>query len=127
MILQPDDKLFEELYYLLFTSRGDKEVHNFSCTIMTPILAYHLAKHIKKVWIIDTSRHCVLYDGKSTWDFNLGIVFENYMYPKLSPPKYYKIQKFFNFFDQKNYDFYYSDLSELTITCKKVLINENQN
>lgn len=126
MILRPDDKLFEELYYLLFTSRNDREVHNFSCTIMTSILAYYFTKYTEKVWIIDTSKHCVLYDGNSTWDFSLGIVFENYEYPNSSlPDYYYKISKFYKFFDEKNYESYYSEPSESIVNCKKVLSNEN--
>tara|TARA_Y100001937_G_scaffold127036_1_gene197936 strand:- start:1566 stop:1940 length:375 start_codon:yes stop_codon:yes gene_type:complete len=124
MILQPDDKLFEELYYLLFTSRGDSENHNFSCTVMTAILAYYFSKHTEKVWILDTTRHCVLYDTISTWDFNLGIVFENYKYPNPVPPPYHKIPKFYKFFDQNNYEFYYSDPSKVKVIAKRVLFND---
>ena len=123
MIIKPNDKLFDELYYLLFSSRQDSEEFGFSCTIMTPILAYYFVKRTEKVWILDTSRHCVLYDTISTWDFNLGIMFENYRYPNPIVPKYHKITNFYKFFDQKNYDYYYSDPSKVKVIGKKVLFN----
>ena len=41
----------------------------------------------KEVYIINSSLHSVLYDGKDTWDFDLGFVLRDYKYPSKKLPE----------------------------------------
>ena len=51
-----------------------------------------------------------MYDGQSTWDLHLGIVFKDYKYPSLKVSNYTKIPKFYYSFSDKCYQsFYYKD------------------
>ena len=43
MIIQPNHKLFDQLYWYLYTSRRDDNVQNFSCHISSAILGYYLS------------------------------------------------------------------------------------
>ena len=110
MIVQPDDKLFDQLYWYLYTSRGDTKAQNFSCFISSAILAYYFSTIKKNIYIIESLNHSVVYDGQSTWDLHLGIVFKDYKYPSIEIPDYIKIPKFYYSFSPKCYDsFYHKD------------------
>ena len=108
MIVQPDDKLFEQLHWYLYTSRGDQKAQNFSCHISSAILAYYLSTIKKTIYIIESLNHSVVYDGQSSWDLHLGIVFKDYKYPSFKVPKYTKIPKFYYSFSTKCYDSFYN-------------------
>lgn len=127
MIIKEDHLIFDHLYWLLFTSRGDENhKKSFSCTILSAILASHLLKFQNKVFIIDSSKHSVVYDGTSTWDLALGIVFVNYKYPSLNIPNAIFIPKFKRFYKENLFNDYYSDeslLSTKNISIKKVEVD----
>ena len=108
MIVQPDDKLFEQLHWYLYTSRGDQKAQNFSCHISSAILAYYLSTIKKTIYIIESLNHSVVYDGQSSWDLHLGIVFKDYKYPSFKIPKYTKISKFYYSFSNECYEQFYS-------------------
>ena len=108
MIVQPDDKLFDQLFWYLYTTRGDETAENFSCEIFSAILAYQFSLIKKHIYIIESLNHTVVYDGQSTWDLHLGIVFKDYKYPSLNVPKYIKIPKFCQQLSDKFYNSFYS-------------------
>tara|TARA_Y100000114_G_C11647794_1_gene272596 strand:+ start:282 stop:668 length:387 start_codon:yes stop_codon:yes gene_type:complete len=108
MIVQPDDKLFDQLYWYLYTSRGDKKAQNHSCHISSAILAYYFSTIKTPIYIIESLNHSIVYDGQSSWDLHLGIVFKDYKYPSLNVPKYIKIPKFYYSFSNKCYDSFYN-------------------
>ena len=110
MIIQPNDKLFDQLYWYLYTSRGDNQAENFSCHIASAVLAYYLSTIKTPIYIIESLNHSIVYDGQSTWDLHLGIVFKDYKYPSLKVSNYTKIPKFYYSFSDKCYQsFYYKD------------------
>lgn len=51
------------------------------CEVVAAIAAQMFLFERKEVYIIQSSLHSVLYDGKDTWDFVLGIVLRDYKYP----------------------------------------------
>ena len=111
MIVQPDDKLFDQLYWYLYTSRGDTKARNFSCEISSAILAFYFSILKTPIYIIGSLNHSVVFDGKSSWDLHLGIVFKDYKYPSLKVPDYIKIPKFYyHYFSPNGYcSFYHKD------------------
>ena len=110
MIVQPDHKLFDQLYWYLYTSRGDAKAQNYSCHISSAILAYYLSTIKSPIYIIESLNHSVVYDGQSSWDLHLGIVFKDYKYPSFKIPDYIQIPKFYYSYSQKCYDsFYHKD------------------
>ena len=87
MIINTDHNVFDEIYWLLFTSRkNENHTRSFSCTIMSAIVASYMLQFKEELFIIDSQNHSVIFDGTSTWDLALGIVFENYKYPNLDIP-----------------------------------------
>lgn len=126
MIVQPDDKLFDQLFWYLYTSRGDETLQKFSCQISSAILAYHFSLIKKHIYIIESLNHSVVYDGQSTWDLHLGIVFKDYKYPSSDIPKYIKIPKFCFQLSVKSYMSFYSYknlLRDRQQTTMKVISN----
>jgi len=110
MIINPDHEVFEDIYYKLFEMTPKSNPKRHMCNISSSILAYHLVPFSKTgVYIIDSKNHSVVFDGKSTWDLNLGIVFENYKYPKSPLSKYIKIPKFYFNFSNKLFNKVYSN------------------
>ena len=111
MIIQPNDKLFDHLYWYLYTSRGDNKAQNFSFHIASAVLAYYLSTIKTPIYIIESLNHSIVYDGQSTWDLHLGIVFKDYKYPSLKVSNYTKIPKFYYSFSDICYQsFYYKKL-----------------
>lgn len=94
------------------------------CELTSAIFASAYVDLVGTTYIIDTNLHSVVSEGEHTWDLNNGIVFYNYIYPSLSPPKFTKIPKFAEFFDQKGFDMFYSSQSlaksQPTVSVKKV-------
>jgi len=127
MIIKEDHTIFNHLYWLLFTSRGDEQYKtSFSCTILSAVLASHFLNFKDEVFIIDSNKHSVVYDGVSTWDLALGIVFINYRYPSINTPEPIFIPKFKRFYRERLFNDYYSDeslLSTKNITIKKVEVD----
>ena len=110
MIIQPNHKLFDQLYWYLYTSRRDDNTQNFSCHISSAILAYYLSTIKDPIYIIESLNHSIVFDGQSSWDLHLGIVFKDYKYPSLKVPDYIKIPKFYYSFSSKCYNsFYHKD------------------
>ena len=109
MIINTDHNVFDEIYDLLFTSRkNENHTRSFSCTIMSAIVASYMLQFKEELFIIDSQNHSVIFDGTSTWDLALGIVFENYKYPNLDIPTYKTVPAFKSFFCQKNFNNYYT-------------------
>ena len=108
MIVQPDDKLFDQLHWYLYTSRRDTKAQNFSCHISSAILAYYLSTIKDPIYIIESLNHSVVFDGMSSWDLHLGIVHENYRYPSIKVPEYTKIPKFYYSYSYKCYQSFYN-------------------
>jgi hypothetical protein len=111
MIIQPDHELFDHIYWLLFTSRGDEHhKKSYSCTILSAILASYFLRFTKdSIYIIDSDNHSVVYDGISTWDLQQGVVFKNYKYPcKTGLPSTTSIPTFSRFYKQNLFDMYYT-------------------
>ena len=108
MIIQPNHKLFDQLYWYLYTSRRDGNTQNFSCHISSAILAYYLSTIKDSIYIIESLNHSVVFDGTSSWDLHLGIVFKDYKYPSLKIPNYTKIPKFYYSFSNECYQSFYS-------------------
>ena len=108
MIVDPSDKIFNEMFYWMFIRRGDLKAKHFNCYLSASILAYYFSEIEGRVFIVETPYHAVLYDGQSTWDLNMGIMFKNYRYPNIKLPEYTIIPKFHRFFVQELYDYYYS-------------------
>ena len=108
MIIQPNHKLFDQLYWYLYTSRRDDNLQNFSCHISSAILGYYLSTIKTPIYIIESLNHSVVFDGQSSSDLHLGIVFKNYKYPSIKVPKYSKIPKFYYSFSTKCYDSFYN-------------------
>ena len=108
MIIQPNHKLFDQLYWYLYTSRRDDNTQNFSCHISSAILAYYLSTIKDPIYIIESLNHSVVFDGSSSWDLHLGIVFKNYKYPSFKVPEYTKIPKFYYSYSDKCYQSFYS-------------------
>ena len=124
MIVQPDDKLFDQLYWYLYTSRGDTKAQNHSCHISSAVLAYYFSTIKSPIYIIESLNHSVVYDGQSSWDLHLGIVFKDYKYPSIEIPDYIKIPKFYYSYSQKCYDSFYNKANLLrdrqVITAKSI-------
>ena len=55
-------------------------------------------KNKSKVFIIESTNHAVVYDGKDTWDINLGFVLRNYRYPEKHIPTLEFLQLYRLFF-----------------------------
>jgi len=126
MIINPDDKIFDEMFYWMFIRRGDLKGKNFNCYLSSAILGYYFSEIKGTVYIIETNFHSVVFDGRSTWDLNLGIMFKDYKYPNKNLPKYTKIPKFYRFFTQHMYDNYYSPetlLKSIDNVSLKTIIN----
>ncbi|HAI37792.1 MAG TPA: hypothetical protein DCM40_06545 [Maribacter sp.] len=124
MIVSPDHKLFEQLYWYLYTSRGNEKARNFSCHISSAILAYYLSTVKAPIYIIESLNHSVVYDGQSSWDLHLGIVFKDYKYPSIKIPDYTKIPKFYFSFSAECYESFYNKNNMLRdrerITVKEI-------
>lgn len=101
------ENIFEEIHYLLIDSREEKDF--FSCKIISAIFASFLVGSTSKCFIIDSKNHSVVYDGISTWDLSLGIVFKNYKYPDLNIPEPTFIPKFKDWFKEKNFKLFYNE------------------
>ena len=108
MIIQPNHKLFDQLYWYLYTSRGDTKAQNYSCHISSAILAYYFSTIKDSIYIIESLNHSVVFDGTSSWDLHLGIVFKDYKYPSLKIPNYTKIPKFYYSFSNECYQSFYN-------------------
>ena len=112
-----------------------QEYNLFShCQIVSAVAAQMFLTRRRKVYVINSDTHTVLYDGKDTWDFVLGFVLRDYKYPS---KKYSKIEyiplfdnskdrpiEFKNFFKR----YYIDDVSQkVTITLVKQLYKGKYN
>jgi len=110
MIVKPDHDVFNYIYWKLYEMKPKSFPKRHMCNIFSSILAYHLTQFTEdEIYIIDSKNHSVVFDGESTWDLHLGIMFQNYKYPKLPVPNYTKIPKFFFNYSKSMYTQYYSD------------------
>lgn len=130
MIIPPDSSEFDDLFRLLFTSLGNLEPKKFySCVITSSILASWFMRFSDDITIINAGEHSVVYDGYSTWDISLGIVFDNYKYPNSAIPKYTKIPLFYRFFWQGNFNRYYNKeaLEKASISVSEIVLSHRSN
>jgi hypothetical protein len=99
----------------------DKLVCNIASAVFANLLLSHKSK--SKVFIIESCNHSVVYDGKDTWDLNLGFVLRNYCYPEKDVPIKEFLPHFNCWFVQKRYDEFYSTDS-LNLARKKITVKE---
>ena len=84
-----DSHIVTKLSDLLHKDLKHKYNLYFDCRIVSAVAAQMFLASRKKVYVINSSAHSVLYDGKDTWDFVLGFVLRDYKYPA---KKYSKIE-----------------------------------
>ena len=122
MIVQPDSGYILKLWDSCFTAAKNYDPQHFvGCVVASSILSVCLMKYTSDDIFIINGSHSVVYDGKSTWDLSLGIIFPNYRYPDPKPPKYLEISLFHRFFDEGLLNAYYSEES-LTEARKRTSI-----
>lgn len=124
--MQPEvQEILDELKFRLF---ADKEVglHNkLSCNLVSAMFANLFLSHKNKskVFIIESTNHAVVYDGKDTWDINLGFVLRNYCYPEKHIPTLEFLPHFKHWYQQKWFDTYYSSESR-ELAKNNILVKE---
>ena len=106
-MLRLDHPVFDRLYYWYITKR--KHIGRPYCNIISAAFASYYTDYIGTTYIIDSNTHSVVSEGKHTWDLQFGIVFPDYVYPQINPPKFAFIPRFAEFFDQELYEEFYSN------------------
>jgi len=108
----------------------DLKLIDCHCQVMAGIAAQLFLYERKEVYIINSSLHSVLYDGKDTWDFDLGFVLRDYKYPSKKLPEIEDIPLFSRFrvlpntFEEHFKNYYLNDTtSNLNITLVKGLFD----
>jgi hypothetical protein len=94
--------------------------YKLHCEIVTTILASYMLEYYDCATIINTSNHSVCYVNNDSWDLTLGLVFRGYKYPDLVVPQPEFIPSFRHFFDEINFDIYYSKKSLLEANKKSI-------
>ena len=88
------EKTLKQLHELLIEDRRPKKQDYFSCKLLSSMFASLLLDELPKCYIIESSTHCVVFDGNDTWDLTYGCMFENYKYPDIDVPKFQLIPYF---------------------------------
>jgi hypothetical protein len=60
----------------------------FPCNLISSMFANLLLDEIPKSYIIESSTHCVVFDGDDTWDLTYGCMFKDYKYPSVDIPNH---------------------------------------
>lgn len=99
-----DGDFIDELFDVLFCKPPNSCV--FHCRVASAVGASVLLSYRKKVWIIESDKHSVVFDGIDTWDLGVGLVFRNYNFSedyKELPTKIPKIWDHINHGDSLDY------------------------
>ncbi len=108
------------------SSDTEVTIHDkLNCTLVSAAFANLLLSHKSKskVFIIESCKHAVVYDGKDTWDINLGFVLRDYRYPEVDVPVKEFLPHFNCWFEQIWYDEYYST-DGLNLARRKITVKE---
>jgi|TARA_B100000035_G_scaffold311987_2_gene322535 hypothetical protein len=124
--MQPEiQEILDDLSVSLSKNKEITLNHRLSCNIASVAFANRLLslKSKSKVFIIESCNHSVVYDGKDTWDLNMGFVLRNYRYPDKDIPTKEFLPYFNCWFEQKWYDKYYST-DGLNLARRKITVKE---
>jgi len=89
-----DGDFIDELFDVLFCKPPNKCV--FHCRVASAIGASVLLSYRKKVWIVESSKHSIVFDGIDTWDLGVGLVFRDFNFTHDFVKQPIKIPKIWN-------------------------------